>query len=93
MAEKTKQHYVPKVYLRLFLHSNTINVFNLKTNQLLTNIPYDDQFQKRYFYGADKDIENRLGKYESPLNDLFKKMQSRSCETNHATPHNTRLRI
>ncbi|BBI35872.1 DUF4238 domain-containing protein [Cohnella abietis] len=61
MAEKNRQHYVPKFYLKNF--SNTpkaIDTFNLTNAKYIQNASIKDMCQRHNFYGADKRIENLL---------------------------------
>lgn len=63
MAEKRKQHYVPKMYLKRFLfdkEKEQFYLFNLKTNKDVGLVPYKDHCHGNYFYGSDKIWENKL---------------------------------
>ena len=67
MAEKKKQHFVPKLLLRHFsneIKKAKINIFNVETEFYRVNCPLDSQAQEDYFYGEDKVIEDALGKIE-----------------------------
>lgn len=73
MADKKKQHFVPKFYLKSFSDGKLFNIFNIN-NGLLENVPYEAQCYKNYFYGKDKKYENKLGDYESKWASMFLKI-------------------
>ena len=76
MAEKKRQHYVPKVYLKYFsLDDKSINIFNIETGKLYTNIPFKSQFKDSYYYGSNLKVENTLGFYESNFDEAFIKIE------------------
>lgn len=76
-----KQHYVSKLYMKNFTNDNIFNVLNLKTGQVILNVPYESQCYCNYYYGKDNYWEKILGKYESSWNVLFKKIiaEERFC--------------
>lgn len=68
MAEKKKQHYVPKLLLRHFSiddKKKNINVFNADTRFYKQNCPLKNQGQEDYFYGEDGIIEKELEQLET----------------------------
>lgn len=72
MAEKKKQHYVPKVYMCRFANEDKqFAVYNIKNKESFHPIPYDSQCYKDYYYGKDLIWENRLGEMESAWGAAF----------------------
>ena len=66
MADKAKQHFVPRMLLKRYSWDGiNVNICNIRGKQELISVPYKPQCQKRYFYGADKRIENALSKIEN----------------------------
>ena len=54
MAEKKKQHFVPKFYMSLFANSNKeFAVYNIEKRMCAYPVPYKNQCYKDYFYGKD----------------------------------------
>ena len=83
MAEKKKQHYVPKVYLKYFaLDGKTINLFHIETQNLYTSIPFNSQFKDKYYYSPNLIVENALGVYENTFDNAFYKVKA-SMELNN----------
>jgi len=72
MAEKTKQHFVPKLYLRNFAQGKIFNIYNHKNDKIINNVPYEDQCYKNNFYGKDKLTENELSTMESGWGSAIK---------------------
>lgn len=73
MADKKKQHYVPKFYMRKFLFdSNRYFLYNLEKNSNYGLVPYKDQCYADFFYGKDKIWEDKLsikeGNWEKTFN-------------------------
>lgn len=72
MAEKKNQHYVPKFYLRHFSKSGScISVYNFKSSKVIAQASIDGQASKKYFYGRDLFLENRLGELEGQVGSIF----------------------
>ena len=67
MAEKKRQHYVPKFYLKLFSWDDKklINIYNISHKQIIPNGTLEKQCYEDYFYGKDLVIENSFGTIES----------------------------
>lgn len=65
MAEKTKQHYVPKFYLKNFTNRKLFNIYNCKSHMSFYGVPFVNQCYKNNFYGEDKLIENKLADLET----------------------------
>lgn len=75
MPNKKNNHVVPKCYLKHFSKADgLIDIFLLKTNQTLNNIPYSSQCQIDYYYGKDPTWEDVLGKLESDCAPIFEKI-------------------
>ena len=75
MPEKKKQHYVPKFYMKNFASSqNNVSVYNIKSKKIISNIPFDSQCYKDYFYGKDHVLENEFAQKEIIWSNLFKKI-------------------
>ena len=70
MSDKSKQHYVPKFYLKKFCSNNLFNIFN-RNNGLIKNITYMSQCYKNNFYGEDKIYENKLSILETKWGASF----------------------
>lgn len=82
MAEKKKQHYVPKFYLRLFTADNKmLAVQNITTKKILYPVPYDDHCYKDYFYGKDGVWENQLSDMETEWSIVIKKALNKEVLT------------
>lgn len=64
MANKVKQHFVPKFYLKNFSDGARFNIYNIKSG-LITDVPYASQCYKNNFYGKDKIYEDKLSVLES----------------------------
>ncbi|MBD1844312.1 DUF4238 domain-containing protein [Cyanobacteria bacterium FACHB-63] len=64
MADKKKQHYIPRFYLKNFSLNNSeraIRIFNLASSKFIPSGNLKDQAYKNYFYGRDLKLENALG--------------------------------
>ena len=65
MAEKKKQHYVPKMFMRNFADDNKrFSVLRTQGGKVLEHVYSDSQCFKDYYYGKDLVWENNLGKLE-----------------------------
>ncbi len=73
--KRKKQHFVPKLYLKNFSsQEKTINVFNVRKNQIINNAPYMDQCYENYFYVMMINGENKLSILESQWASIFVKI-------------------
>lgn len=76
MAEKKKQHYVPRFYLKRFATDDKkFNLYSIEEKCVIAegnSVPYKDQFYKDYFYGEDKIWENKLDGLESKWDKSFR---------------------
>ncbi|HGM6754457.1 TPA: DUF4238 domain-containing protein [Serratia marcescens] len=91
MAEKAKQHFVPKLLLKRFSWDAThINICNIRKSIKTQSVPYDPQCQKRYFYGADLHIENTFEKMENDADLELNKLINTSVIPN-AKPNANQL--
>ena len=72
MAEKKKQHYVPKLYMKLFANSDKkFAVYNISKKEIISPVPYKDQCYKNYYYGPNDVWENRLSAMEVEWSNTF----------------------
>ncbi|CDQ21222.1 hypothetical protein BN982_03588 [Halobacillus karajensis] len=63
MGQKSRQHYVPKFYLRNFSETDkSISTFNITNSKYIQNASIKDMCQKNNFYGDDKVVEEFLDK-------------------------------
>jgi Protein of unknown function (DUF4238) len=63
MANKKKQHYVPRFYLKNFSLDNLkkeIRIFNINSSKFIPSGSLKNQAYGDYFYGRDLKIENSL---------------------------------
>jgi len=68
MAEKKKQHYVPKFYLRSFAldaDDKRISLCVVDGLRVVAEAGLDGQCYENYFYGADGAVEDQLQKMET----------------------------
>jgi Protein of unknown function (DUF4238) len=75
MAEKKKQHFVPKLLLRSFASDydkKLISIFNVDTGFFRLGCPIKNQAQEDFFYGNDGVIEDSLGKIENDTAPIIK---------------------
>ncbi len=74
MAEKKKQHYVPKFYLKFFsVNSNDthIGLYHFETGKLIPEAGLKNQGYEDYFYGRDLAIENSLSDIEAKASEAL----------------------
>jgi Protein of unknown function (DUF4238) len=91
MAEKKKQHFVPRFYLRNFSLNGTgnkISLFNFSASKYVPCANLYDQAYKNYFYGEDLTIENALADLEKEaskiINGILKNtIPERSSDEHH----------
>lgn len=73
MAEKKKQHFVPKFYMALFANENKeFAIYNVGNRVCTYPVPYKNQCYKNYYYGKDGVWENKLSILESKWADVFR---------------------
>lgn len=63
MADKKKQHYVPRFYLKyfsIFGNGDAIGVYNIKSKKYIPVGSVNNQAYSNYFYGDDLVLENVL---------------------------------
>lgn len=68
MADKKKQHFIPRFYLKYFScesKGKAINIFNIPSSRFIVNGNLKNQAYKNYFYGKDCKVENVLGEIEA----------------------------
>lgn len=77
MADKKKQHYVPKTYMKHFTNEeNKFTIINIKKDCIIEDVHYADQCYKNYYYGSDLNWENRLEKMENEWAGVFWKVEA-----------------
>lgn len=78
MANKKKQHYVPKLYMKSFANKdNKFAVFNIDKRTTYYPVPYEDHCYENYFYGKDQKTENLLSQKESDWRKVLDKTKSK----------------
>jgi hypothetical protein len=61
MADKKRQHYLPKFYLRNFsTRQKAIVTYDITNSSYIPNASIRNMCKKDYFYGSDKKMENLL---------------------------------
>jgi hypothetical protein len=72
MADKKKQHYVPRFYLKQYSNDETnIGLYNAISDKYFLSIPLRSQGYEDYLYGKNPDIENFLGKMENEFKTVI----------------------
>jgi hypothetical protein len=72
MADKKRQHFVPKFYLKRFTpDEKLINLYNLKSRKKVIGASLKEQCYENYFYGKDLKLENALGDAEGEIAKVF----------------------
>lgn len=74
MAEKKKQHYVPKFYLKFFSvegDKTHIKIFNKSRAKTINKGTIKGQAQEDYYYGKDLSLENWFGEIETECAIIF----------------------
>lgn len=76
MADKKKQHYVPRFYLKLFsdTQKKAINLFNISNENHVKRANLKNQCYESYFYGKDLTIENAFSDIEAFTSKLINKI-------------------
>ncbi|SMG28821.1 Protein of unknown function [Marivirga sericea] len=82
-TEKKNQHYIPKFYLRYFAYKGReqIGIHNTQSGYTFSTAKLKKQGSKNFFYGNDGVIEEHLGKLESKLALVIKRIRD-----NHLLP-------
>jgi len=67
MAEKKKQHYVPRFYLKLFSWDDkkAINIYNINNQKIILGGNLKNQCCEPYFYGQNSTVESAFGDLEN----------------------------
>ena len=68
MADNKKQHFIPKLYLKLFSNNsdnNQIGLFYIPKEIFKSSVPLKSQAKEDYFYGEDGVLEEDLSKLEA----------------------------
>ena len=70
--DKLRQHYVPKFYLRNFSENNkSIGLYRFKEKKIIKQGSIRDILQKKYYYGKNPYVENKLANYEGKWSDII----------------------
>jgi uncharacterized protein YggL (DUF469 family) len=82
MAEKKKQHYVPRFYLKLFSWGDkkAINIYNIINQKIILGGNLKNQCYEPYFYGENLDVENAF----SDLEDIASRIINQIISSNSA---------
>jgi hypothetical protein len=75
MADKKKQHYVPRFYLKNFSinsEGKAIGIYNVEKNRFIPMGNQKNQAYQDYFYGEDEEIENMLSTVESKASSIIR---------------------
>lgn len=94
MADKKKQHFVPRFYLKhfsLLKNGKTIGIFNIENEKFISEGSLKDQACKNYFYGKDKVIEDALSILEGPSSKIISKIINHERFPNRATENHILL--
>lgn len=76
MAEKQNQHFIPRFLLRNFSSSSEkcINSYVKTINEKRYDISISTQCSRKYFYGKDLEIENKLAELETTFSRKLKQI-------------------
>ncbi|MDQ1328358.1 MAG: hypothetical protein QG641_1643, partial [Candidatus Poribacteria bacterium] len=76
MAEKKKQHYVPRFYLKLFSWGDkkAINIYNISNQKIILRGNLKNQCYEPYFYGKNPDVENAFKGLEDVASPIIKQI-------------------
>ncbi len=77
MPALKNQHFVPKCLLRPFTiagNGRSINLYNLRHKQSITNAPIKGQCARNYFYGKDGKIEQMLSAAEGGYSRIMQRI-------------------
>lgn len=94
MAEKKKQHYVPRFYLKLFSWGDkkAINIYNIRSQKPIWGGSLKDQCYETYFYGKDLVFENAFGDLESAASRVINQIiRRKSAQEQSTQEHRTIL--
>lgn len=83
MAEHKRQHYVPKLYLRNFtVDGKLLSIYNVSQKEMISQVPYETQCYKDYYYGKDKLWEKELGALETKWGVVFQRVLANNLLSN-----------
>lgn len=77
MTSNKNQHYVPRCYLRAFSENeegSRINLFNIDRKRVLPLVPVRHQCSKKYFYGADPELETAIQLLERSYAEVLRRI-------------------
>ncbi|MCE9860341.1 DUF4238 domain-containing protein [Aeromonas caviae] len=72
------QHFVPRVLLKQFTDENLmdINFMRVSNGEITRSIPYKPQCAKKFFYGKELSIENKLGELEGNFGRVIRTLKN-----------------
>lgn len=88
LTEKKNQHFIPKLYLRLFSINKKnlqIGLFYLPKEIYIKSADLKSQAKEDFFYGKDGSLEDDLSKLESLAAPSLKKIVETNILPNHGT--------
>ena len=87
MAEKKKQHYVPRFYLKLFSSGDkkAINIYNIRSQNPIWRGSLKNQCYETYFYGKDLVLENAFGDLEGAASRVINQIIRRKSAPEQST--------
>jgi len=81
MSKRKHQHYVPQFYLKSFANSKKkFSIINIKSRELIKDIPYTSQCYEDYMYGEDEEWEMKLQKLETKWAPLINEILANPYE-------------
>jgi len=88
MAEKKKQHYVPRFYLKLFScgDKKAINIYNISNQKIILGGNLKNQCYEPYFYGQNLNVENAFSDMESIASRIIDQIISSNSAPKQDTP-------
>src|SRR5882762_4245282 len=79
MSKKSKQHYVPRLYLKQFASQpKRIHVHIIQTHEFKQDVSLRDQCQQSRFYGKTNDVEDDLMKLEGIVGPALNRIVQQS---------------
>jgi Protein of unknown function (DUF4238) len=79
MAEKKKQHYVPRFYLKYFSNGSNgthIGIFHKKDKRYIKAGELKNQAYETYYYGKDGELENKFSEIEALASKIIDKINN-----------------
>ena len=95
MAEKKRQHYVPKFLFRIFSinqDDKLINIYHIENDKFILSVPLKEQASIDYFYGKDGVVEDSFAQVEGVASPIIKEIiNSEKLPPFHSKAHSTIL--